>query len=117
MKQNILILISLTTIAAWGQEEIHHAPTAEQCKADLVVWRAESKADVVALTINTLLQRSAYLAECYNVLQDGNDAESARWAVTWQGLYDNHAISRAMKFISRHGLSRQFEKEDAKGAR
>ena len=116
MKRIILILV-LTTVAARGQEGVHHPPTAEQCKADLVVWRAESKADVVALSINTLLQRSAYLAECYNVLQDDNDAESARWAVTWQGLYDNHAISRAMKFISRHGLSQKFEKEDAKGAR
>ena len=117
MKQIILILILLTPAALLGQDETHHAPTPKQCKADLVAWRAESKADVVALTINTLLQRSAYLAACYIVLQDGNDAESARWAVTWQGLYDNHAISRAMKFISRHGLSRQFEKEDAKGAR
>ena len=117
MKRIIFILVLLTTVAARGQEEIHHAPNAEQCKDDLVVWRAESKADVVTLPINTLLQRSAYLAECYNVLQDGKDTESARLAVTWQGLYDNHAISRAMKFISRHGLSRQFEKEDAKGAR
>ena len=116
MKRMILILV-LTTVAAWGQEGVHHAPTAEQCKTDLAVWRAESKADVVALPINTLLQRSAYLAECYTVLQDGNDGESARWATTWQGLYDNHAISRAMKFISRHGLSQQFEKEDAKGIR
>ena len=117
MKRIILILALLITVAAWGQEEIHHAPNAEQCKDDLLVWRAESQTDVIALPINTLLQRSAYLAECYKALQDRNDTESARWAVTWQGLYDNHPISRAMKFISRHGLSKQFEKEDAKGAR
>jgi len=117
MKRIILALILLSSVAVWGQEETHHAPTAEQCKDDLVAWRAESKSDVLALPINTLLQRSAYLAQCYGVFQDSNDAESARSAATWQGLYDNHAISRAMKFISRHGLSRQFEKEDAKGAR
>jgi len=117
MKRTALILVLLTSVAAWGQEEMHHAPSAEQCKNDLVVWRAESKADVVALPIDTLLQRSAYLAECYSVLQDAKDVESARLAVTWQGLYDNHAISRAMKFISRHALSQQFEKEDAKGER
>ena len=107
----------MTTVAAWGQQEIRHSATAEQCKADLDVWRTAKKADVVALPINTLLQRSAYLAECYAILQDRNDEESARQAATWQGLYDNHAISRAMKFISRHGLIQQFEKEDAKGAR
>jgi hypothetical protein len=115
LKRTTLILVLLTTIGAMGQD-IHHAPTAEQCKADEAVWNAESKADIAALPVNTLLQRSNYLSACYKVLQNVN-FNSAVWALSWQGIYDAYAIRRALNFIDRHGLRHQFDEEDAKGAR
>ena len=113
----LMVLMSFSTLALGQDDGINHAPTAEQCKADIAVWKAESNSTIVALPINMLLKRSDYLSDCYKVLSDANEVESASWVEGWQGVYDYHAVRRAVKFIKRHNLSRQFVDEDAKGAR
>jgi len=116
MKNAMLFLLLTVTSVAWGQD-IKHAPTAEQCKADMAVWKPQSKADTISLPVRTLLQRSIELYDCNRVLGDVQDRDGVEWALTMRGVYEQHISSRAMKFIDRNGLTHQFYDEDAKGAR
>jgi hypothetical protein len=116
MKTLLLIAVTLLTSLAWSQD-IHHAPTAEQCHADIAVWKAEKKADIEALPINTLLDRANYLADCGKVLFDVKDRDEDEWTRTLRGVYDQHALHRTLAFIKRHDFESQFADEDAKGKR
>lgn len=116
MKTALLFLLLTVTSVAWGQE-IQHAPTAEQCRADIAVWKAESKADITSLSVKTLLHRSNYLSDCKQVLRDAQDRDEAQWSATVRAVYDQHIIGRAMHFIERNSLGYQFYDQDAKGAR
>jgi hypothetical protein len=113
-KLTILALILLAATSTAFTQNIDHAPTADQCRADIAVWTAQSRADIVSLPVRTLLQRADYLSSCKNVLSDRDGVE---WALTLKGIYNEHIVSRALNFIDRNGLSHQFYDEDAKGVR
>jgi hypothetical protein len=107
-----LVIVALLTMGAMAQD-IKHAPTAAQCQADIAVWKAESKVDIEALALNTLLGRANELSDCSKVLvSDGSD-----WAQTMRAVYDQHIEKRYVHFLMRHGLGQQMVDEDAKGAR
>lgn len=116
MKRTILILVLLTTVAAMGQE-INHAPTAEQCKADVAVWKEEKREAIVALPFDTE-QRVIYIQKCEKVLFDPHTPSDV-WlnAFAMKRAYEEHLLDRLKKFINRNGLTRQFYEQDAKGAR
>jgi hypothetical protein len=111
----LLCVLCFATVAT-GQD-IHHAPTAEQCRADIAVWKGETKATIMSLPVKTLLQRSPYLHDCNNVLLDVKDFDGVDWSRMLEKVFMQHALQRALDFIDRHNLDPQFYDEDAKGAR
>ncbi len=120
MARNIVttLLVIFFASIAWGQE-IHHAPTAEQCKADIAVWRAESREAIVALPVHSLVDRANFLFDCKNVLQEIHDPDEALWARTIRLTYEDHISTRALNFLNRRhpAMGQQFLDEDANGAR
>jgi hypothetical protein len=117
MKHSLMLFVlGFATTFVMGQD-IHHAPTAEQCRADIAVWKGEKKTTIIALPVQTLFQRSHYLSECFGVLRDVKDLDEVNWSMMLNKAYEEHALNRAMKFIDRHNFGPQFYDEDAKGAR
>jgi hypothetical protein len=51
--KKLIIIFGLLTMGAKAQD-IEHAPTADQCHADISVWYAEGKTDIAALSAHTL---------------------------------------------------------------
>jgi hypothetical protein len=84
----------------WGQD-MRHAPTADQCRADIAVWKARSRANITSLSFKTLFQRSNYLSECSQVFRDAQDRDGSEWAHTIWGTYEHHALQRALNFLER----------------
>ena len=117
MKRTILILALLTSLAALGQET-HHAPTAEQCKADATVWFNQHLITPTvddALSFRELSARESEMADCLDVLESSSTDRNHAYEVgTSYGLMIG---KREANFLKRHNLIRQFEKEDAQGAR
>jgi hypothetical protein len=110
--KKLLVILAMLTVGAMAQD-IKHAPTAVQCQADIAVWRAESKVDIEALAVNTLVGRANELSDCSKILvSDGSE-----WARTMRAAYDQHIENRYVHFLMRHGLGQQMVDEDAKGAR
>jgi len=116
MKNAMMFLLLTMASVAWGQD-IQHAPTAEQCKADMAVWKGQSKEGIESLPINTLLLRADEMTDCNRVLRDVQDRDGAWWASDLRAVYEQHSLLRAKNFINRHGFGHQFIDEDAKGAR
>jgi|SRR5580700_6017799 hypothetical protein len=110
--KKILVILAMLTMSSAAQD-IQHAPTAAQCQADIAVWTAQSKADIVALPVNALVSRANELSDCSKVL----DGDASEWARTMRAVYDQHIENRYVHFIMRHGLGQQMVDEDAKGAR
>ncbi len=115
MKSLLIVLLFASTTFAMGQG-IQHAPTAEQCRADIALWKAESKEGIIALPVGTLIERANYLFDCGQVLS-ANDLPSAKLADTLRAIYRGHIVNRYERFVERHNLGSQFYDEDAKGAR
>jgi len=110
--KKLLVMLAMFSMSAVAQD-IQHAPTAAQCQADIAVWKAESKVDIEALAVNTLVGRANELSDCSKVLV-GDGSELAR---TLRAVYDQHIENRYAHFVMRHGLGQQMVDEDAKGAR
>jgi hypothetical protein len=117
VNRTILILALLTSPAALGQE-IHHAPTAEQCKADATVWFNQHLITPTvddALSFRELSARESEMADCLDVLEPSSTERNHAYEVgTSYGLIIG---KRETNFLKRHNLIQQFEKEDAQGAR
>jgi hypothetical protein len=117
MKGIILVLTLLAGIAVAGQE-VPHAPTAEQCKADATVWFNQHLVTPTvddALSFRELSAREKEMADCLDVLEPSStDRRHAYEVGTSYGLMIG---KREANFLKRHNLIRQFEKEDANGAR
>jgi hypothetical protein len=111
MKKLLVILAILTMDAA--AQDIQHAPTAAQCQADIGVWKAQNKAYIEALPVNSLVGRANELSDCSRVL----DGDGSEWARTMRAVYNQHIENRYVHFLMRHGLGQQMVDEDAKGAR
>lgn len=96
-------------------QDMQHAPTAEQCRADIAVWKQASKADQLEIPVETLLTRANYLFTCHTVLRDAKDYDGSSFATTIRDVYHQHALDKALRFIDRKGLRNQFDHEDAWG--
>jgi hypothetical protein len=99
-------------------QEIHHAPTAEQCKADATVWFNQHLITPTvddALSFRELSARESEMADCLDVLEPSSTERNHAYEVgTSYGLIIG---KRETNFLKRHNLIQQFEKEDAQGAR
>ncbi len=113
---SITVLFVAVSGHLFGQG-ITHATTAEQCKADIAIWKTASKQDVIALPIKLLLLRSNELGECTDVLSAAGDEDNRMLADSIRYAYSTHALDRCTKFIQRHGLAQKLYDEDFQGAR
>ncbi len=111
--KKLLVMVALLTMGAMAQD-IEHAPTADQCHADISVWYAESKTDVASLSARTLDVRRHEAWLCSAVLKDPHEREKAFGVFN---VYVSHLQERMLNFITRHGFMQQFADEDAKGVR
>jgi hypothetical protein len=109
----LLVIVALLTMSAMTQD-IEHAPTADQCHADISVWYGESKTDIAALSAHTLDVRRQEAWLCSAVLRDPREREKAFGVFN---VYVSHLQERMLNFITRHGFAQQFADEDAKGVR
>ena len=71
-KLNLAFLAVLVLPTALGRTQ-EHAPTTEQCRADLAVWEANT-GEIPKLSFRELIARERVLAHCTDV-----DAESDRF--------------------------------------
>ena len=113
----LLILAYLLATTAAHCQTMQHAPTAEQCRADIAVWKAQSEEQIIQLPFYTLNARVDELSECDIVLRDVKDLDGEEWSNTIEAAYNQHRFVRAMHFLERHDLSLGFLDEDEKGAR
>jgi len=69
----ILFALLLTT-AAFAQD---HAPTSEQCKADVAVWLAKSLDETKTLTYIEIDKRKHEMSDCYAVLTSPGEKQTS----------------------------------------
>jgi len=116
MKKLIITIGLLTGSVAWGQD-IQHAPTVEQCRADYRLWVSQDKQDGVSFTDLTLKElglRTKEMLDCETVDTQQDNVKSYIYMFKEFG---GELLIRETHFLSRHGLNKQFQDEDAKGAR
>jgi hypothetical protein len=113
MRNAFMFLLLMVTSVAWGQS-IQHAPTEEQCRADLRLWWAEDKATISSLPAYTLQGRIVEMGHCVQVLPGNTESLNA---ISEVDIYDSHLQRRLFNFLTRHNQMQQFVKEDSAGAR
>lgn len=124
MKPVLAIIVALVFLPAVFSQE--HAPTLDQCRADSAVWNAavlnhNSESSKEKLPYDELAARQKEMHSCLYVdpVQVGDSASVARMDTynLLESLYANEIEHRAIDFIYRHGLGKQFIDEDATGLR
>jgi hypothetical protein len=112
MKPFLLLFVLLFVLSTHAQE---HAPTVDVCRADAAVW-ARDLPLFKNLSAHELMSRAGEMSDCQTV--DGvkeQDVPSLIRYIGYQHLeafYRSQGEYRAVNFIIRHGLWKQFEKED-----
>lgn len=103
-----------------------HAPTVDVCRADAAVWNAavvnhNPETSKTKLPYDELAARSNEMHACRSVdparVGDSSSITRMDAYTLLEALYKDEIASRAMNFIARHGLGKQFLAEDAAGAR
>ena len=114
----VLCVCVFATTFAMGQD-VKHAPTAEQCRADIAVWKAEtnSPTTINAIPFTTLAMRTEEMSDCSHVLLDVHDHDGWAWTHTLVEIYLRKMVNREGRFIDAQGLGVKFIDEDAKGTR
>lgn len=111
-----IVLICSGGLAALAQ---NHAPSPEQCVADVTTWyeqwhlQATFKTDDHGPPFHELERRADELAGC-------SGSKAPKGPVPYDemmALYWNEENQRQKAFILRHGLTKQFIEEDAAGKR
>lgn len=103
-----------------------HAPTADVCRADSAVWNAEvmnhnPEASKTKLSYDELAARQNEMHSCRDIdparVGDSASIERINTYTLLESLYTNEIERRAVDFIFRHNLGKQFLAEDAAGTR
>ncbi len=93
-------------------QEVKHAPTIEQCRADQRLWldKLENTSVPMPEDYRTLSGWISEMSQCKSV-----DPENQRryYNVIWESQADK--ITRLEKFLDRHGLYDKFIEEDKAG--
>jgi hypothetical protein len=128
MKMIVLAVAILIATSTFAQQ---HAPTVATCQADVAVWygaemateynNAETawvrnvipnRTEAAKLTIKEVIARQNEMTQCMKV-----DEEKLELYFSAQDFYHGIHCDRVMRFIDRHGLRGEFQKEDAAGKR
>jgi hypothetical protein len=106
-----ILFVLLLTTAAFAQG---HAPTSEQCKADVAVWLDKSPDQTETLTYIEIDKRKHEMNDCYSVLTAPGEKQLAHDGLIKASLLEQ---KREDHFINRHDLAKQFIAEDQAGQR
>jgi hypothetical protein len=116
MKKLWLILMLLAPVQLIHAQEVHHAPTVEQCRADQKLWGSRllvpNHAGVAHVSYDELEGWIVQMLTCHVV----DPAFQRRYDDTNSEI-DSEQKSRLLNFIFRHNLLGQFIAEDAQGKR
>jgi hypothetical protein len=113
MKKLWLLLLMVTPLQLVHSQEVHHAPTVEQCRADQRLWL--DKIEQHSMTNVSYHELSAWeeeMVDCSKV-----DADFHFEYLNTISESDAEQLSRLESFIRRHNLMRQFYAGDAQGKR
>jgi hypothetical protein len=115
----IALLTALVGLPAVHAQQVHHAPTVEQCRADQRLWLSKledlgrGRAGVATVGYRELDQDwSNQMIECMTVDSENN----SRYYNTY-GETSAEELLRLENFLRRHNLFDQFLAEDAQGKR
>lgn len=121
----LFVAVVLITFLTSGQQ---HAPSLEQCRADLSVWYSVSvrfeyaneilsgvtpkNAEIAKLPIKEVAARQTETYQCSNV----DSVNAQRYREAGEFYYIVYA-QRFVSFVKRHGLEQQLFQEDDAGQR
>jgi hypothetical protein len=108
-----LFLMLVSCSAVWAQE-VKHAPTVEQCRADQKLWLAklEEPGGITNVRVKELHGWQGEMRDCKSVDPEYDDRY---YNVT--GEIQGALLTRFADFLIRHNLFEQFTAEDAQGKR
>lgn len=87
----VLFVLGFVIPLALGQD-IQHAPTADQCRADIAVWTAETREIISSIPIDRLLKRNTELKECAIVFTALHESAGWNWSRTLRIVYQEYAL-------------------------
>jgi len=111
MRYFVLLLLLVILLPA---QEVKHAPTVEQCRADQRLWLAkvEGSADTTLPDFLTLQTWAEEMDDCRSV-----DPANHGQYYNIVGEIQATQFQRLMSFVGRHGLYDKFIEEDKAGKR
>jgi hypothetical protein len=118
MKTLWLLLLMVVPLQLVHAQEVKHAPTAEQCRADQKLWRskldqAPIPSGVKDVSFMELVNWYTEMKDCISVDPD----HRTDYLVTLTSI-DSTQMTRIVNFLDRHHLTwNQFLAEDAQGKR
>jgi len=114
------LLLGLVVLSHPFLAQDDHAPLPEQCIADYNLWSGGSKDSLERLPLTVIQPRQIEMSNCASVLKSFDSEHKTGHAVEMlllYGTYSGHISHRALDFIQRHGLMKEFSLEDASGQR
>jgi|ERR1022692_267786 hypothetical protein len=115
MKPFLTFLVVLTsTVGQGANQDVKHAPTAEQCQADQRLWlsRLEAGNSSKLPDITIISKWNREMSDCETV--DPNN--KGKYSNTGAEI-DAEEVGRMTDFLARHDLWAQFQTEDTAGQR
>jgi hypothetical protein len=110
MRYFVLLLLLLSSLPA---QEVEHAPTVEQCRADQRLWLAKIEGPSGTLPgYLTLVSWSHEMGECTSV-----DPDNHALYFNVVGEIGSEELIRLEHFLDRHALLEKFIEEDKAGKR
>ena len=108
----VLLMLSLPFAGRAHAQEVKHAPTVEQCRADQRLWSDKLENSSSLPDYKTLMGWFHEMMECKAV-----DPENRRDYYMVCSEIDAAEVVRLEKFLVRHGLLDKFIEEDKAGKR
>ncbi len=113
------LMLGLAVLSPRFLAQDDHAPLPEQCIADYNLWSGESKDNLEKLPVTVIQPREIEMWNCASVVKSLDDRKRAYSVLMLflYGTYSGQISHRALDFIQRHGLMREFSQEDTAGQR
>ena len=117
MKKLWLLLLMVTPLQLVHAQEVHYAPTVEQCRADQRLWlsKLETKSGTAPLTDLIYPELITWSEEMNNCIAVDPDNQIQYYNTL--GETTSEEQNRFFDFIVRQNLYDQFRAEDAQGKR
>jgi hypothetical protein len=115
MKKLWLLLLMVTPLQLIHAQEVKHAPTVEQCRADQKLWLSKlelANDDLKHVSYNELIGWQDEMNKC--AIVDPENGHQYRYT-TSEILYK--IATRLADFVQRNNLWGQFQAEDDQGCR